>query len=62
MFPELVENTRLKSKDYVFALHSGVHKKGWPLWKFAGGWIINHSISTLDIVLIGDAATRTANA
>ena len=62
MFPALVEDTRLKPKDYVFALRSGVHEKAWPLSEFAGGRVINDRIGTLDIVLIGDAASRTVRA
>ena len=62
MFPVLVEDTRLKPKDYVFALRSGVHEKAWPLSEFAGGQVINDRIGTLDIVLIGDAASRTVRA
>jgi hypothetical protein len=62
MFPVLVEDTRLKPKDYVFALRSGVNEKAWPLSEFAGGQVINDRIGTLDIVLIGDAASRTVRA
>ena len=62
MFPALVEDTRLKPKDYVFALCSGVHEKAWPLSEFAGGRVINDRIGTLDVVLIGDAASRTVRA
>ena len=62
MFPALVEDTRLKPKDYVFALRSGVHEKAWPLSEFEGGRVINDQIGTLDIVLIGDAASRTVRA
>ena len=62
MFPALVEDTRLKPKDYVFALRSGVHEKAWPLSEFEGGRVINDRIGTLDIVLIGDAASRTVRA
>ena len=62
MFPALVEDTRLKPKDYVFALRSGVHEKAWPLSEFADGRVINDRIGTLDVVLIGDAASRTVRA
>ncbi len=62
MFPALVKDTRLEPKDYVFALRSGVHEKAWPLSEFEGGRVINDRIGTLDIVLIGDAASRTVRA
>ena len=62
MFPALVKDTRLKPKDFVFALRSGVHEKAWPLSEFDGGRVINDRIGTLDVVLIGDAASRTVRA
>ena len=62
MFPALVPDTRLNPKDYVFALRAGGHEKAWPLSAFEGGNVINDTVGELDVVLIGNAATRTVRA
>ena len=62
MFPALVEDQRLKPKDYVFVLRAGTDEKAWPLSAFAGGRVINDSVGDLDVVLVGDEATRTVRA
>ncbi len=62
MFPALVPDAQLRPKDYVFALRVGQHEKAWPLTDFLGGKVINDSVGDLDVVLIGDAATRTVRA
>ena len=62
MFPAVVADARLQPKDYVFALRVGGHEKAWPLTAFDGGQVINDRIEDLNVVLIGDAATRTVQA
>ncbi len=62
MFPVLVPDERLQPKDYVFALRAGADEKAWPLSAFAGGRVINDSLGERDIVLIGNAETRTVRA
>jgi hypothetical protein len=62
MFPMLVPDERLAPKDYVFALRADGHERAWPLADFAGGRVINSEVGDLDVVLIGDAATRTVRA
>ncbi|MEQ9638637.1 MAG: DUF3179 domain-containing protein [Alphaproteobacteria bacterium] len=62
MFPALVDESRLKAKDQVFALRGADVQKAWPLALFAGGAVINDSAGALDLVLIGDAASRTVRA
>ncbi len=62
MFPTNVDQSELKQKDYVFALRSSTIEKAWPLKLFEGGKVINDSAGILDLVLIGDAATRTVRA
>jgi hypothetical protein len=62
MFPTNVDQSRLRQKDYVFALRSSGAEKAWPLTLFEGGAVINDRAGVLDIVLIGDAATRTVRA
>jgi hypothetical protein len=62
MFPTNVDQSKLKQKDYVFALRSSSAEKAWPLRLFEGGAVINDRAGIFDIVLIGDAATRTVRA
>ena len=62
MFPALADENRLKQKDYVFGIRSFASSKAWPLSVFEGSKVINDSIGTTPIVLIGDAATRTVRA
>jgi hypothetical protein len=62
MFPTLVDQSKLKQKDYVFALRSSNVEKAWPLDLFEGGAVINDTAGVLDLVLVGDAATRTVRA
>ena len=62
MFPTNVDQSKLKQKDYVFALRSSGAEKAWPLKLFEGGAVINDRAGVLDLVLIGDAATRTVRA
>ena len=62
MFPALVENESLAAKDYVFGIRATGGAKAWPLTAFEGGAVINDSVGLVDVVLIGDAATRTVRA
>jgi len=62
MFPTNVDQSKLKQKDYVFALRSSGAERAWPLRLFEGGAVINDRAGILDMVLIGDAATRTVRA
>ena len=62
MFPALMADAQLKPKDYVFALRAGEHDKAWPLSDFEGGRVINDAVGDLDVVLIGDSASRTVRA
>ena len=62
MFPALVARDELRPKDYVFALRHGLASKGYPLTAFQGGTVINDRIGDLDVVLIGDAASRSVRA
>ncbi|MBX9698199.1 MAG: DUF3179 domain-containing protein [Acetobacteraceae bacterium] len=62
MFPALTDDRRLAPKDYVFALRGASVDKAWPLSLFAGGRVLNDVAGVLDIVLIGDAATRSVRA
>lgn len=62
MFPALTGDRRLAPKDFVFALRGAAVEKAWPLTLFEGGRVINDTAGVLDIVLVGDAATRTVRA
>jgi hypothetical protein len=62
MFPALVARDELKPKDYVFALRLGRTGKGYPLEAFRGGAVINDKVEDLDVVLIGDAGSRSVRA
>ena len=62
MFPALVDETKLKQKDYVFGIRAPGEAKSWPLEAFAGGAVLNDRVGLSDVVLIGDAATRTVRA
>ena len=62
MFPTLVDEARLKGKDYVFGIRDVAAAKAWPVKAFRGGKVINDRIGARPIVLIGDAATRSVRA
>ena len=62
MFRVSTPDMRLKPKDYVFGLRTADGAKAWPLALFAGGRVINDRIGRVDVVLIGDAATRSVRA
>lgn len=62
MFPALVPSDTLAAKDYVFALRdAGIHK-AWSLALFEGGAVVNGTLAGREVVLIGDAASRTVRA
>ncbi len=62
MFPALTADRRLQPKDQVFGLRLTGVQKAWPLDVFRGGRVINDRVGVIDIVLIGDAATRSVRA
>jgi len=62
MFPALTPDKRLQPKDQVFGLRITGVEKAWPLQNFAGGQVINDRVGVLDLVLIGDAKSRTVRA
>ncbi len=62
MFPARVRDDRLKPKDYVFAVRTVGAEKAWPLSAFNKSPVINDKIGEIDVVLIGDAASRTVRA
>ena len=62
MFPVQVNDTRLATKAYVFALRDKAAEKAWALSLFDGGAVINDKAGDVAVVLIGDSATRTVRA
>ena len=62
MFPALVDQSRLKQKEYVFGIRLPLNAKAWPIGTFAGGRVLNDAIGATNLVLIGNAATRTVRA
>jgi hypothetical protein len=62
MFPTMVDQSKLKQKDYVFVLRGAEGQFAWPLARFAGGQVITDKAGLIDLVLIGDQATRTVRA
>lgn len=63
MFPALGDQSRtLKQKDQVFGMRLEGGAKAWSLSSFVGGKAVNDTVGHVDVVLIGDAATRTVRA
>jgi hypothetical protein len=62
MFPARFADPRAPAKSFVFALRLGEAEKAWPLDAFAGGAVINDLIGDLEVVLVGEAASRTVRA
>lgn len=63
MFPTRVrDETLVKRKEFVFGIRDVAAAKAWPLTAFAAEPVINDSVGSRPVVLIGDAATRTVRA
>lgn len=62
MFPALVDDGTLAAKDFVFGIRAPGGAKAWPLSAFAAGATINDAVGLIDVVLVGDEATRTVRA
>ncbi len=62
MFPSLGGGRDLAQKDYVFGLRLPGGAKAYPLRVFEGGQAVNDRVGLRDVVLVGDAATRTVRA
>ncbi len=62
MFPVNVDESRLKAKDYVFALRGTGKEKAWPLALFEKTRVINDTAGVISLTLIGNAKTRTVRA
>lgn len=63
MFPTIVRNeNKIRRKDYVFGIREFGAAKAWPVEAFRKKKVINDTIGATNVVLIGDAATRTVRA
>ncbi len=62
MFPALLKGKELTQKDFVFGVRLAGGAKAWPLAAFSDKKVINDSAGFQNLVLIGDAKTRTVRA
>ncbi len=62
MFPARSDQSRLQQKDFVFGIRDVAAAKAWPLGAFQGGAVINDRVGSLEVVVIGDAASRSVRA
>lgn len=63
MFPALVGDERsVKRKDFVFGMREAGGAKAWPLSLFEDGAVFNDKVGFKNVVVIGDAETRTVRA
>jgi len=62
MFPAVADQGRQRQKDYVFGIQQFGAAKAWPLAAFARRPVINDAVADVAVVVIGDAATRSARA
>ncbi len=63
MFPAAVgDESKVVRKDYVFGIRHLGAAKAWPLDAFKNKQVINDRVGLMDVVLIGDAKTRTVRA
>ena len=62
MFPTVTDQTRLLQKDYVFGIRTAGGAKAWPVAAFASEPVINDQVGFSNVVLIGDAKSRTVRA
>lgn len=62
MFPTITDQSRLLQKDHVFGIRTAGGAKAWPLSAFGDTPVINDRVGFSNVVLIGDATTRTVRA
>ncbi|NOC44083.1 DUF3179 domain-containing protein [Ruegeria sp. HKCCD7559] len=62
MFPAVVDQSRLRQKDYIFAVRQFGAARAWPLVAFKGKPVINDAIGRTPLVLIGDPKERSVRA
>lgn len=63
MFPTIVrDESKLQRKDFIFGIREFGAAKAWPVEAFRKNKIINDTIGATNVVLIGNADTRTVRA
>ncbi len=63
MFPAIVgDESVAKRKDFVFGVLGVGAARAWPVAAFANEPVINDAVGVQNLVLVGDAATRTVRA
>ena len=62
MFPALLKGRELTQKDYVFGVRLSGGAKAWPLETFRNRSVLNDTAGFHNLVLLGDARTRTVRA
>lgn len=62
MFPTATDQSRLLQKEYVYGIRTAGGAKAWPLDAFNTEPVINDRVGFSNVVLIGDASTRTVRA
>lgn len=62
MFPTQVDEAEHKQKEYVFGVRKYGGAKAWPLATFEDRKVLNDGMLDTNLVLIGDAKTRTVRA
>ena len=62
MFPARADEKTRPIKDYVFGIRTAGGAKAWPVEDFRSHPVINDAVGLANVVLIGNAATRTVRA
>ncbi|NOE34721.1 MULTISPECIES: DUF3179 domain-containing protein [unclassified Ruegeria] len=62
MFPAVVDQSRHRQKDYIFAVRQFGAARAWPLSAFKSKPVINDAIAQTPLVLIGDPKERSVRA
>lgn len=62
MFPASPRNNRLPPKSYVFALQVKSKPKAYPMDMLGEKKVLNDTLAGVNLVIVADAATRTARA
>jgi hypothetical protein len=62
MFPVFPRSSRLATKDHVFVLRLDPDRKLYPLGVFDTEPVVNDTVATTRVVLVGTSATRTVRA
>lgn len=62
LYPAITDETRLAQKETIFGIRVAGGAKAWPIQTFAERPVINDRVGFTNILLIGDANTRTVRA